>query len=292
MAAEYIAEQLGFAIVKMSGPALTPMFQNNSHVEAVNEIMEFAKKGNKPTVLFIDECDGFAQKRKGNADGDDVKREDVLKAFLAATGGESTNLMVIAAANPVESSNPFEEAHLELDSAFMSRFGVRPYSGAPEHTSRVKILEQHIKKEFAGTPELATVLNENGIKRVADVTSGFSGRNLGNLATELKSAKNGSDDHKLTDALIDETVYRCIQQERRGMKWWTRWRSIEVVSDFYRFTILKIFRQIANTVGRVTDTVTHPFAVVWKKIRPASSVVPNAKVVKAPSKWPMLNIFK
>lgn len=288
MAAEYIAEQLGFAIVKMSGAALTPLYANNTHVEEIKKIIDFAKEGK--TILFIDECDSFAAPITGGATGDDAKREQALNAFKEATGGDTPNLMLIAACNPVESSNPLEEPRTRLDTAFKSRFFERPYFGNPDQGCRVEILKQQVNKQFAGAEELNTVLGASGLQRIADMTGGFSGRNLNGLVQGLKNQKDCSADRKLTDALIDQTVYRFLMQERSEMKWWTRWRSIEVVSDFYRFTVLKIFRQIATQVQRVTDVVSYPFVAVWDKVRPAPAV---AKIAAKPSKkWPMLNVFK
>jgi cell division protease FtsH len=182
----------------------------------VRSLFEEAAK-NTPCVIFIDEIDTVGQKRGRGVGNSHGEQEQTLNQLLAQLDGfsKTPGIVVIAATNRPDT----------MDEALMSRFSkqipvMRPQTSA----QRLAILSVHAKNKPLG----ATVnLNE-----LAEMTSGFSGRNLADLMEEAarlanrrikkaereaaKKLNQPTDSPKATDSLVEHAKHLFQKADLRS----------------------------------------------------------------------------
>ena len=141
----------------------------------VKALFKKAKK-HKPCVIFIDEIDSIAVKRSKVYHSEQNAGLNQLLIEMDGFGTES-GIFVIAATNTAD----------QLDSAILrsGRFDKIIQIGLPTLTSRIKLIEHY----FSQRPNKLTHSN---IDQLAQVTAGFSGAELANLAniSSTIAAKN------------------------------------------------------------------------------------------------------
>ncbi|KAF2073998.1 hypothetical protein CYY_004705 [Polysphondylium violaceum] len=163
----------------------------------VRDLFEQAKK-NAPCIVFIDEIDAIGRARgKGGFSGSNDERENTLNQLLVEMDGFATlkDVVVFAATNRPDI----------LDQALLrpGRFDRQITIDNPDLKSREEIFTVHLKP-------LVLDKSINYAEKLASLTPGFSGADIGNVCNEaaLIAARKNADiiTMKHFDAAIDRVI--------------------------------------------------------------------------------------
>lgn len=145
--------------------------------KAYEHVADIAAKTGKPVILFMDEMESVGSKRKGTeSNGEDNKVVATLLPILEEARGK--NVVIIGATNCFD----------QLDEALKSRLEEQVYIGLPDSETRESVLKLLLNKRTKGQP-LAS--NPEELKKVVDMTNGFSNRDLTILTDKAALAARG-----------------------------------------------------------------------------------------------------
>jgi transitional endoplasmic reticulum ATPase len=169
MLAKAVATESEANFISVRGPELLSKWVGESE-RGIREIFRRARQAS-PCVIFFDEIDSIAPIRGGGMEGGGGghgSTERVVSQLLTEMDGiqEMHGVVVIAATNRVDM----------IDMALIrpGRFDKVVYVPIPDNKTRVKILEINTK----GKP----VSQDIDLKRIADMTDGFSGADVSAVA--------------------------------------------------------------------------------------------------------------
>ena len=137
-------------------------------------------RDNTPCVIFLDELDAIGRQRGTGLAGGNDEREQTLNEILTNMDGfeKSDGIVIIAATNRADI----------LDSALTrpGRFDRKVNVGLPDLFGRRKILNIHFRNKL--------LQDSSYLDNLAQVTNGFSGADLANLANEaaILSVRNNN----------------------------------------------------------------------------------------------------
>jgi cell division protease FtsH len=160
-------------------------------------------KATAPSIVFIDEIDTIGRRRSSGPHAANEEREQALNQILVEMDGfiQDEPVIVIAATNRTDILDPA----LLRPGRFDRRVNVDP----PDRAGRLAILGIHLR----GKPLAADV----DLKRLASLTSGFTGADLANLANEaaILAARHGK--AQLGRLELEAAVDRVVAgPERKG----------------------------------------------------------------------------
>ncbi len=257
--ANKIMRDADFEWVSWSGPQLAQLIKRGEAVSKLNEIMQRAHDGSKPTLFFIDEVETFARRREDL----DQHRQELLTALLDWTSVGNKKVMIIAATNRPK----------ELDSAFLSRMFHQIEIAVPNFDSRKELFARYIRKYFHNMPELNDTFSESRLVELALKTQGLTGRSIRQLVTILRSRLIMSKAQRLTDAEIHDATWRMVKKEREinkavGRGWYER--KVASLKDYWYFeipaqrqAIMRVFAAL-KSLGRF-DTYVQFYAVAQRR---------------------------
>ena len=166
--AKAVAGEAGVPFFSISGSDFVEMFVGVG-ASRVRDLFEEAKK-NSPCIVFIDEIDAVARRRGTGMGGGHDEREQTLNQLLVEMDGFGVNegIIVMAATNRVDI----------LDPAILrpGRFDRKVAVGRPDVKGREEILKVHSKEK--------PLSEDVDLRRVAQITAGFTGADLENLMNE------------------------------------------------------------------------------------------------------------
>lgn len=191
--AQAIAREIGATFYSSSGAAFTELFVGVG-ASRVRTLFENARK-QKPAVIFIDEVDALAGKRKTH--GGEETEKTLTELLVQLDGGNNNDgVLFIAATNRKDM----------LDEAFL-RPGRIDYSfqvPLPDATGRREIIEIHTKGKLLADNVAAS------LDGLADSTAGFSGAELSSLfeTASRRAMRDGRQqiDKADLDFAIDRTI--------------------------------------------------------------------------------------
>ncbi len=191
--AQAIARELNASFFSTSGSAFNELFVGVG-ASRVRSLFQSARKSS-PAVIFIDEVDALAGRRK--AQGGEEAEKTLTELLVQLDGGHSNDgILFIAATNRKDM----------LDEAFLrpGRIDFSFQVPLPDMKGRREIIEIHTKGKLLAT-NVRSSLDE-----LAESTSGFSGADLQSLfETASRSAvRNGQDEIKKRD--LDYALDRTI----------------------------------------------------------------------------------
>lgn len=192
--AQAIAREIGATFFSASGASFTELFVGVGAAR-VRSLFQNARK-HKPAVIFIDEVDALAGKRKSLGGGDES--EKTLTELLVQLDGGKNNegILFIAATNRKDM----------LDEAFLrpGRIDYTFYVPLPDTQGRREIIEIHAKNKPLAKEVIAS------FDALAESTSGFSGAEIRSLF-EMASRKAVREGRKeITASDIDYALDRTI----------------------------------------------------------------------------------
>ncbi len=184
--AKAIAGEAGVPFFSLSGSDFSEMLVGVGPAR-MRDLFEQAK-AHAPAIIFLDELDSIARMRGVGASGVAEENEQTLNQLLVQMDGfsKSEGVIVLAATNRPD----------VLDPAILrpGRFDRQIIVQVPDVEGREKILKVHARNKPMGEVDL---------KRVAQITSGFTGADLENLLNE--SAIIAAKDNRKTISMQDIT---------------------------------------------------------------------------------------
>jgi cell division protease FtsH len=174
--ARAVAGEAGVAFFSIAASEFVEMFVGVG-ASRVRDLFGKAKAA-APAIVFIDEIDAVGRQRGAGLGGGNDEREQTLNQMLAEMDGFERNetVIVMAATNRPD----------VLDPALLrpGRFDRQVTVGLPDRQGRLDILKVHVR----GKPLAPNVKLED----IAQMTIGFSGADIANLANEaaLTAARN------------------------------------------------------------------------------------------------------
>lgn len=191
--AQAIARELNAAFFSASGSAFNELFVGVG-ASRVRSLFQTARKQG-PAVIFIDEVDALAGKRK--AHGGEEAEKTLTELLVQLDGGHSNDgILFIAATNRKDM----------LDEAFLrpGRIDFTFQVPLPDTKGRREIIDIHTKGKIISEEVLAS------LDALAESTSGFSGAELQSLfeTASRRAVRNGQD--VLTKGDLDYALDRTI----------------------------------------------------------------------------------
>ena len=188
--AKAVAGEAKVPFFTISGSDFVEMFVGVG-ASRVRDLFAEAKK-NAPCIIFIDEIDAVARRRGTGMGGGHDEREQTLNQMLVEMDGFGVNegIIVMAATNRVDI----------LDPAILrpGRFDRKVLVGRPDVVGRKGILEVHAKNKPLG--------EDVDLKKIAQITSGFTGADLENLLNEAAIIAAKSDRAFIIQEDIDKAL--------------------------------------------------------------------------------------
>lgn len=191
--AQAIARELNAAFFSASGSAFNELFVGVG-ASRVRSLFQTARK-QSPAVIFIDEVDALAGRRK--AHGGEEAEKTLTELLVQLDGGHSNDgILFIAATNRKDM----------LDEAFL-----RP--GRIDFTFQVPLPDTRGRREIIDIQTRGKALSEEvlaSLDELAESTSGFSGAELQSLfeTASRRAVRNGQD--LLTKGDLDYALDRTI----------------------------------------------------------------------------------
>ena len=199
--ARAVAGEAGVPFFSISGSDFVEMFVGVG-ASRVRDLFQQAKDA-APSIIFIDEIDAVGRQRGAGLGGGHDEREQTLNQLLVEMDGFESNesVILIAATNRADI----------LDPALLrpGRFDRQIVVDAPDVRGRKRILQVHAKDKPIGS--------DVDLKRIAQLTPGFTGADLMNLMNEsaLLTARRGK--KIITMREVNESMERVIAgPERKG----------------------------------------------------------------------------
>lgn len=170
MIARAVAQSMGSAFISIEGPELMSKYVGVGEQRLREKFEEAQTKGN--CVIFIDEIDSIASVRSDSAAEYQVSIVATLLNLM--DGMKSNNVFVIGATNRINAIDPA----LRRPGRFDLEFEV-PLPATP---ARLDILQKYVKLDKAHLFEDNVSINT--LKKIADLTNGYSGADLSLLYRE------------------------------------------------------------------------------------------------------------
>ena len=199
--AKAVAGEAKVPFFTISGSDFVEMFVGVG-ASRVRYLFAEAKK-NAPCIIFIDEIDAVARRRGTGMGGGHDEREQTLNQMLVEMDGFGVNegIIVMAATNRVDI----------LDPAILrpGRFDRKVLVGRPDVVGRKGILEVHAKNKPLG--------EDVDLKKIAQITSGFTGADLENLLNEAAIIAAKSDRAFIIQEDIDKALIKVgVGKEKKS----------------------------------------------------------------------------
>ncbi len=228
--ARAVAGEANVNFISASGSQFVEMFVGVG-AQRVRALFDNAKK-NSPCVIFIDEIDAIGGKRGyGLNSGGNDEREQTLNQILTNMDGfeKTDGIIVLAATNRIDT----------LDPALLrsGRFDRKVKVTLPNNDERKEIAKIHFRNKN---------VNFSYVK-LADLTSGFSGADLENLANEaaILSIRNNQ------TVIDDDLILQSFEKATIGLpkKYDTRSLSVKkliAIHEAGHALIIKCFPEYFN----------------------------------------------
>ncbi len=203
--ARAVAGEANVNFISASGSQFVEMFVGVG-AQRVRALFENAKK-NAPCVIFIDEIDAIGGKRGyGFNSGGNDEREQTLNQILTNMDGfeKTEGIIVLAATNRIDT----------LDPALLrsGRFDRKVKVSLPNTDERKDIAKIHFRNKNANF----------SYSKLADLTSGFSGADLENLANEaailtIRNNQTVIDDNLILQSFEKSTIGLPKKHDTRSL---------------------------------------------------------------------------
>ena len=192
--AKAIAGESNVPFFSISGSDFVEMFVGVG-ASRVRDLFDQAKK-HAPCIVFIDEIDAVGRQRGAGLGGGNDEREQTLNQLLVEMDGFESNegIIILAATNRAD----------VLDPALLrpGRFDRQIYVNMPDVKGREEIIKIHARNK--------PIDEEVDFKRIARLTSGFSGADISNLLNEAAILAARDSRTKITMADVTEGINKVL----------------------------------------------------------------------------------
>jgi len=221
MVAKRLAKCSGMDYAIMSGGDVGPLRQDA--VTELHKLFRWASRSRQGLLLFVDEAESFLGQRSQQRMSEDQR--NALNALLFHTGTQGNNFMMVLATNRAE----------DLDSAILDRVDDSLLFPLPGLDERKLLVEKYFKDYVVrSTNQLKGVISgyflnkieykidkdidEKCLSQVAEITEGFSGREIAKLMLSIQNAMNGSETNTADKKLIDKVTLQKIEEHQQKKK--------------------------------------------------------------------------
>ncbi len=199
--AKAVAGEAGVPFFSISGSEFIEMFVGVG-ASRVRDLFRQAKE-QAPAVVFIDEIDSIGRARGTGMGGGHDEREQTLNQILAEMDGfeEHESVVVLAATNRPD----------VLDPALLrpGRFDRKVTLENPHREARRDILAVHTRE--------MPLADDVDLARLAEITTGFSGADLANLANEAALLAGRRDQQRVDWACFSDARDRLLLGEAKDV---------------------------------------------------------------------------
>lgn len=200
--AKAVAGEAGVPFFSISGSDFVEMYVGVG-ASRVRDMFEQAKR-NKPCIIFIDEIDAVGRKRGAGMGGGHDEREQTLNQLLVEMDGFGDNdgVIIIAATNRPDI----------LDKALLrpGRFDRQVVVDYPDVRGREAVLRVH--------SETKPLADDVDLKKIAKVTTGYSGADLANLMNEAAITAAKKKHVKITNGDIEQANLKVMMGSEKKSK--------------------------------------------------------------------------
>ncbi|MDO5329699.1 MAG: ATP-dependent zinc metalloprotease FtsH [Coriobacteriia bacterium] len=197
--ARAVAGEAGVPFFNISGSDFVEMFVGVG-ASRVRDLFKQAKEAS-PSIIFIDEIDAVGRHRGAGLGGGHDEREQTLNQMLVEMDGfdQNDSVVLIAATNRVDI----------LDPALLrpGRFDRQIVVDVPDVKGREQILKVHSKNK--------PLAKDVDLKRVAQLTPGFTGADLSNLMNESALLTARKNKKTISQQEVTESMERVIAGPER-----------------------------------------------------------------------------
>jgi spastin len=166
MLARAVASESDSSLFKCSASTLTSKYVGEG--EKLVRALLTAARQMQPSIIFIDEIDSLlCERTEGEHEASRRLKTEFLLEFDGLSGQAEDRILVMGATNRPQ----------DLDEAVLRRFSKRIYVRMPSRADRNSLLHQLMDKQY-------NELSEHEISQIAQLTSGYSGSDLANLARD------------------------------------------------------------------------------------------------------------
>lgn len=192
--ARAIAGESNVPFIDISASSFVEMFVGVG-AKRVRDLFALARE-NQPCIVFIDEIDAIGKTRSANGFGGNDEREQTVNQLLCEMDGfdDTSQIVVLAATNRVDI----------LDDALLrpGRFDRKIDVNLPSIQGRERILQVHVRDKKLD----ASV----SLKKIAQMTIGFSGADLANMMNECAIRAVRDSDGTITDTIVEDVYQRLV----------------------------------------------------------------------------------
>ncbi len=223
--ARAVAGESEVPFFSISGSEFVEMFVGVG-ASRVRDLFKEARE-RAPSIIFIDEIDAIGKKRSPGIGGGHDEREQTLNQILTEMDwfDNDTNVIVMAATNRAD----------VLDKALLrpGRFDRRVTISLPTLEDRKKILEVHAK----GKPFDSDV----NWDKVAGITIGFSGAELGNLLNEAAILAGKESKKSITIGMIQKSVEKVVMgNEKKSLRMTEHEKRLTAIHEVWHAIVGKM----------------------------------------------------
>ena len=192
--ARAIAGESNVPFIDINASSFVEMFVGVG-AKRVRDLFELAR-ANQPCIVFIDEIDAIGKRRSANGFSNNDEREQTVNQLLCEMDGfdDTSQIVVLAATNRVDI----------LDEALLrpGRFDRKIDVNLPSIDGRERILQVHVRDKKLD----ASV----SLKKIAQMTIGFSGADLANMMNECAIRAVRDSDGTITDTIVEDVYQRLV----------------------------------------------------------------------------------
>ncbi|KAK4337352.1 hypothetical protein RND71_043622 [Anisodus tanguticus] len=196
----------------LSGGDIKPL--GPEAVTSIHKLFEWASTSRKGLLLFIDEADAFLRERNSTQMSEDLRSS--LNAFLQRTGTPSDSFMLILASNTPE----------QFDWAIKDRIDEDIMFDLPSRKERERLVRLYFDK-FILTPaskaqsrlKVDNFDYDKACSKVAEMTEGFSARQIFKLANAWQKATYITIEGIMTENLLMKTVDNFLENQKKNQLW-------------------------------------------------------------------------
>jgi len=166
MLARAVASESDSLFFNISASTLTSKYVGEGE-KLVRALFSSARQM-QPAIIFIDEIDSLlCERSEGEHEASRRLKTEFLLEFDGLRGRQDDRILVMGATNRPQ----------DLDEAVLRRFSKRIYVRLPSRGDRIILLQQLLQQQF-------NQLSEHEIHQIAQLTGGYSGSDLANLARD------------------------------------------------------------------------------------------------------------
>lgn len=216
MFSRMLAQHSGLDYAIVSGGDFAPLGKDG--VTEIHKIFDWASTSRKGLLLFIDEAEAFLRHRNlpGSKPTESISMDQrmMLSAFLEKTGTPNRKFMLVLASNEPQ----------DFDAALMDRIDMNINFDLPGIEERKRmiydyfikyVLEPATKGNKRFKVDKFSVEYTEFCSKVAQMTEGFSGRQLEKLVLAWQRAIFSSDNGVLTEEMALKECERAINEYRK-----------------------------------------------------------------------------